>query len=264
MKTNGQEERLLMRLLKLFDAIVGNGRIRNTLIVTFHDSKGDATDAANIHLRLLASFLAAGSRPLIWKPEPSVPQLAHAQSLIARLSELSHQRLLSRDRSFVRMRVVINARRRRPKTGQQRRSRRIADRRRAVSVGKRHAHFSESIQIRSLRLRIPPQMPDPVIQIVDRNKQHIRPLLIIRAKLRNGQHHRNQHHRTNQSHDSPCTLGQSVVEISANGLGLSDTRVLQTRIRPDEPVTTQLVRVSVEHWGDRTARRCLWHSGHKE
>ena len=44
-----------------------------------------------------------------------------------------------------------------------------------MRVGKQRAPRRQSINIRSLGLRMPAKTPDPVIQVVDRDEQHIRP-----------------------------------------------------------------------------------------
>ncbi len=55
-----------------------------------------------------------------------------------------------------------------------RRPRRVASRRRAMCVREQHAAGRQPIDVRRPCLRMPAQATDPVIEIVDRDEQHVR------------------------------------------------------------------------------------------
>ncbi|MDG1241531.1 MAG: hypothetical protein P8P52_03105 [Opitutae bacterium] len=55
-----------------------------------------------------------------------------------------------------------------------------------MSIRKQNTSLRQSVDIRRLHLRVPAHATDPVIQIVNRNQQHIRPALsstLRRAQL---------------------------------------------------------------------------------
>ncbi len=68
---------------------------------------------------------------------------------------------------------AVDAGRRRTQREHQTGSRRIAQRRLAMSVGERHATFGQRLHRRRLDLRMPAQRFHPVVQVVDANHQDI-------------------------------------------------------------------------------------------
>ena len=87
-------------------------------------------------------------------------------------------------------------------------ARRIANRRGAIGVGEIHAACGQRVDIRRLRLRVTSQAADPIVQIVDRDEQDIRPL---------GRHGRSGNEAACQGQDR----GHCSREVGAHALVLS-------------------------------------------
>jgi len=58
-----------------------------------------------------------------------------------------------------------------------------------VGIGESHAHRGQSIEIRSFSLRVAAEVSDPVIQVIDSNKQYIHSFLAKGCGRRTEQHH---------------------------------------------------------------------------
>ena len=63
-----------------------------------------------------------------------------------------------------------------PHAGEQAHAGRIADRRLAMGVAEQHTAPGKAIDVRRAHLRVSPEAADPVVQVVNRDEQHIRPL----------------------------------------------------------------------------------------
>jgi len=75
--------------------------------------------------------------------------------------------------------IVVDARAKRLLAAEDRRPRRAAERRRAMSVGEDHATLCKPIQLGRLDLRMPLQEPHPVIEIIDGNEEHVGPARLL-------------------------------------------------------------------------------------
>ncbi len=93
------------------------------------------------------------------------------------LSTNRGQRLVLADHWLPILSVVVDTGRAGSHAGHQRRPRRVADWRGTVRTRERNAHLGHTIKIRSARLRISTQVADPMIQVVDRDEQHVGLLL---------------------------------------------------------------------------------------
>ena len=80
-------------------------------------------------------------------------------------------------------RVAIEPGCRRPHSKHDARSRWLAHRRLAVGIGKQDAPFRQPINIWGPRIRMSVKAADPIVQIIDRNEQHIRRSLLLRINV---------------------------------------------------------------------------------
>ncbi len=173
-KTEREEERLVVFLAQLSDAEVGNARVGHRFVAALEDAELDAANAAILlQLAACAARAATARCPLFGKTKAAVPELAHAERVVARALELHDQRLVCFHALPVRLRVVVNTCDVRPLAREQRRAGRIANGRRAIRSRERDAHFREPVDVRRLRLWIPPEMADPMIEIVHGDEENI-------------------------------------------------------------------------------------------
>ena len=158
MKTERQEEWLVMGFGELRNSIICNLSIRDGTVIAVDDTECDTSDAAIFNSGTTGAlwFFVPGLRPLLLKSEPAVPQLSHPQRCVSVLFKLSNQRLLNGDGTAIRIVVVVNASRSRSHSGQQRCSRRITDWCCTMCVAESHSHFGEPVEIGSFGLAIPP------------------------------------------------------------------------------------------------------------
>ena len=68
-----------------------------------------------------------------------------------------------------------------------------------MSVGKGHSHFGESVEIGSFRLAISPEMSHPVVQVVNSDKQDVRPSFLVSVHRRSRGDLRKQGYQCDQN-----------------------------------------------------------------
>ena len=185
MKTERQEEGLVMGFGEFRNSVVSDLSIRDGTVIAMDDAKCDSSDAAIFNSGTTSSllFFTFGRSPLLRESKPTVPQLSHPQRGVAMVFELGDQRLLNVDSLAVGIVIVVNTGRSRSHSGQQRCSRWITHRGCAMGVAEGHSHFGEPVKIRSFRLPIPPEMSHPVVQVVHGNKQDVGPSFLIALNL---------------------------------------------------------------------------------
>ena len=111
--------------------------------------------------------------PLLWPSKSAVPEFADAKRLVSGIFELHNEGFLRLDSADERIPVVVDAGSAWPFATEQRRSRRIANGPSAMCVGERHSHCGESIDVRRLGLLVASEMTNPMIQVVDGDKQNV-------------------------------------------------------------------------------------------
>ena len=113
--------------------------------------------------------------PLIGRIEPGhmMQNLARTRHVVAILFEICRNRIHARQRGTPVLVVVINPRGGRAHAREQRRPRRIAQRGRAVRIGKQNSPFRQAINIRRTHSRVALQATDPVVHIVHGKEEDI-------------------------------------------------------------------------------------------
>src|SRR5262249_42722681 len=117
-----QKKRLVMFALQLLDAVRRDAMVRDTFVAAVDRGEFDAPDAVRrVEQVALPGALAVVIVPLFVSAEAFVINLAGAEGSGAVAAKLRHQRDVLRDSRTPIDVVVIDARRRRPQSGLQRR-----------------------------------------------------------------------------------------------------------------------------------------------
>ena len=139
----------------------------------FRDYRGGGRSSA----RETTARVAAGvvAKKII---EAAVKDLARAEGRVAVRFEPLEERLVAPQllRRAEPRAERVHARGGGPQPGEQARPRRVAQRRLAVRVGERRPARRELVHVRRYHLRVAAERPDPVVQVVDGDEQHVRPL----------------------------------------------------------------------------------------
>ena len=106
-----------------------------------------------------------------------VQHLSRAGGAVAVTREVARQQFRPRHDLAHLLRVLIEPRAMRRQAAEDGRARRIARGRGAIGVAEQHAARGETVQIRRLRLRMPAEAADPVVEVVERNEEHVGLLL---------------------------------------------------------------------------------------
>ena len=183
----GQEEgpllRPVQRSLQLFDGPAGDLPVALVLVLV---REGPPIHQGVVLRRLHQLFLGAGSHSSrrsqvlelgirLGPPEPPVVDLAGGVGGVAVALEVLRQRLdvlqrldLAEPRS-----EPVNPGAGGPAAGQQAGARRIAQWRLCLGVEKGRAARGQPVHVRRLHLRVAPQRPHPIVEVVDRDEQDV-------------------------------------------------------------------------------------------
>ena len=126
----------------------------------------------------------------------SVINLAAPEHMVAVGLEVRREchRILQHRRQMVRLVQFIHTGGGRQNAGQQAHAGRIADRRLAMGVAEQHAAPGQAIDVRRAHLRVAAEAAHPVVQVVNRDEQHVRPLGRRLAK----RHRKAKRYKTNK------------------------------------------------------------------
>ena len=104
-----------------------------------------------------------------------VINLSASEHMVATSLEMRREcdRIFQHRRQMVRLTQLIHAGGGRPHAGQKAHARRIANRRLAMGIAEQHTAPGKAIDIRRAHLRVSAEAADPVVQIVNRDEQHI-------------------------------------------------------------------------------------------
>jgi hypothetical protein len=68
-----------------------------------------------------------------------------------------------------------------------------------MCVAESHSHFGEPVEIGSFGLAIPPEMPHPMVQVVDSDKQDVGPSFLVSVNRRSRGDLRKQGYQCDQN-----------------------------------------------------------------
>ena len=178
--TDGEEQWLVRgRGLEMMDGPVGQLVVAQVSGLGIDRTPVEVTTLEAIQIFLV--FLNRRKQPGPLRPRvlttlgvEVVVDLTAAASVVAVGEKVAVDGAHILEHALSRITIRVNARLPGPQTAHQGRTRRVAGGRGAVRVRERGAACHEAVDVRCFRLRMAAEVAGPVVQIIDRDEQHIR------------------------------------------------------------------------------------------
>ena len=175
MQADGKEERLIVLLAQLLDAVVGDLVVVDVLIFAVDGRELDTADT------IALSWSGLGRTTFVWQvviPFAAagvgfVVNLAGTANVVAAIAEGGGEHLLGRQYGAPVVVVLVDAGGAGAQSAHEGGAGRIADGCGAVAAGEAHAACGQGVDVRGGRLGIAAKVVDPVVEVVHGNEEDI-------------------------------------------------------------------------------------------